>query len=80
MSILIKSGTLITAWGTTEELVKLGLPVPTALQVKFPFHTFLLIALSNVASLVCGYGSCMVLPDGSGGGAAGRRLWDMWAA
>lgn len=82
----LATGILVTAWGTLdkllinpriEELTKLGHPVPTLLStLDFPFHTYLVIVCSNIASFVIGYIACLVLPDISKRDPTGLTIWD----
>jgi solute:Na+ symporter, SSS family len=71
----LAAGTLVTAWGSLPQLVKLGLPVPESVikHVGFPFHILLLIACSNIASFAIGYLASILLPD-----RTRRRTLTLW--
>jgi hypothetical protein len=68
----------VTAWGTLGELAKLGLPLPPFLHsLRFPFHTFLLVTCSNLASFALGYLTTVLMPTRWSGSGPGLTVWDL---
>jgi solute:Na+ symporter, SSS family len=76
--IALAAGILMTAWGSLGELGNAGLPLPEFLRkIPFPFHTYLLVACSNLASFAVGYVACLLVPDHAKREGPALTLWDL---
>ncbi|GMU20725.1 MAG: sodium:solute symporter [Phycisphaerae bacterium] len=70
------AGALVSLWGTVDELVKLGVPVPAFIRATpFPFHTLTVAAFSSFAAFTAGLLASLILPAGPGG-SHGLTFWD----
>ncbi|UCD30276.1 MAG: sodium:solute symporter [Planctomycetota bacterium] len=71
-------GILMSTWGVLNKLGELGLPLPEFYEnIKYPWHNYTLMAVSNLISFTVGYIASLILPDTSGRDPAGLTVWDM---
>jgi len=72
-------GILMSLWGALNKLGELGLPLPEFFEtIKYPWHNYTLMAVSNAVSFVVGYIASYLIPNNAKQDSIGLTVWDMF--